>query len=246
MRLKNLFKLEWDAIAGIIAAIVAIVLHFLHIAQTELLLPILLALIGLLFINFLRHAKNNEVTAETVDKIHKQIDTVQSSLKGSDIELIGPRKLRSEHERFLMEIGGDVIFFNICLKMYSSEAMFNTLLRPLFDNPRVSSVSFILDIKQQNDWQHTIVSRLSGHPRLNILRTPKWSNLEASLSFIMAEQSQSQGVEALLSFWGEPFMSRQTGTDTPRYIFWLKKYNELLPHLESLIQAQRHENNESA
>lgn len=241
MKLKNIFKLEWDAIAGIIAAIVAIVLHFLHVAHTDVLLPILLALIGLLFINFLRHSKNNELTAETVDKIFKQIEVVQSSLKKPDIELIGPRKLRSEHEHFLKEMCGDVVFYNICLKMYSSEAMFNALLRPLFDNPNVSSVSFILDIKQQTDWHQNIVSRLSAHPRRDILRVPKWSSLESSLSFIMAEQSKSKSVEALLSFWGEPFMTHHTGSDAPRYIFWLKNHNELLPHLESLMRSQRFE-----
>ncbi|AFI83326.1 hypothetical protein [Methylophaga nitratireducenticrescens] len=243
MRPKSLLKLEWDAIAGIIAAIVAIVLHFLHIAQADLLLPILLALIGLLFINFLRHSKNNEITAETIEKIHKQIDLVQNSLKESDIELIGPRKLRSENDRFLKEISGDVVFYNICLKMYSAEAMFNGLLRPVFDNPGVSSVCFILDVGQQANWERTITSRLSGHPRRGILREPKWCSLAASLSFIMAEQSESKCVEALLSFWGEPFMTNQTGIDTPRYIFRLKKHNELLPHLESLIQNQRLQSN---
>ena len=31
----RLFRLEWDAIAGILAAVVALVLHFLHVIDTE-------------------------------------------------------------------------------------------------------------------------------------------------------------------------------------------------------------------
>ena len=51
----RLFRLEWDAIAGILAAVVALVLHFLHVIDTEVFTMITLVLIALMFIRLLRN-----------------------------------------------------------------------------------------------------------------------------------------------------------------------------------------------
>ncbi|MDT8387098.1 MAG: hypothetical protein RQ736_06260 [Thiogranum sp.] len=51
MKFKKYLGLEWDAIAGITAAIVAIILHFFHVVDEQVILPIILVLMALLFIN---------------------------------------------------------------------------------------------------------------------------------------------------------------------------------------------------
>ncbi len=73
MKLKKLLSLEWDAIAGVLAAVIGIILHLLHIVDDQIVLPIVLALMALLFINFMRHTVNNETTAEEVDRIAHSI-----------------------------------------------------------------------------------------------------------------------------------------------------------------------------
>ena len=35
--MHRLLKIEWDAVAGVLAAVTAIVLHFLHVIETEVL-----------------------------------------------------------------------------------------------------------------------------------------------------------------------------------------------------------------
>ena len=68
MKLRHFLSFEWDAIAGILAAVAAIALHMLHIVDEQVIFSIVLALMGLLFINFMRHTRNNEITAEQVEK----------------------------------------------------------------------------------------------------------------------------------------------------------------------------------
>lgn len=98
MKIKKLLRVEWDAVAGILAAVVAIILHFLHVVDEHVILPIVLALMALLFINFMRHTRNNELTAEQVERTGHILGDIQSALKVPDVILIGPRHLRSKNE----------------------------------------------------------------------------------------------------------------------------------------------------
>ena len=52
--MNRLLRIEWDAIAGVVAAITAIVLHFLHVIDLEVLAVITLVLIAAMFIRLLR------------------------------------------------------------------------------------------------------------------------------------------------------------------------------------------------
>ena len=66
MKLKRFLSYEWDAIAGIATAVAASILHLLHMLDEGIMMPIVLVLMALLFINFMRHTRNNELTAEQV------------------------------------------------------------------------------------------------------------------------------------------------------------------------------------
>ena len=66
--MKKILNYEWDAIAGILAAVIGIILHLLHIVNEEVILPIILTLIALLFINFMRHTRSNDMTHEEIEK----------------------------------------------------------------------------------------------------------------------------------------------------------------------------------
>ena len=88
MHLKKLLSFEWDAIAGILAAVIALILHLLHIVDEHVILPIVLALIALLLINFMRHTRNNEITAAQVDHALQAISNIQSTLKTPDVAIL--------------------------------------------------------------------------------------------------------------------------------------------------------------
>ena len=240
MKLKKLLNYDWDAIAGILAAVIAIVLHLLHIVDEHIILPIVLALMGLLFINFMRHTNHNEHTAEQVERTEHVVRRIHAALKPPDILLIGPRQLRSVSEQFARQMRGDAMWYNVCLSMYKPQQLFDILLRPAIDNHMVTSIQFVLDESQMDLWHEVIEPRIAdciGHAKV---REPYWCTLGKNISFILADSQQSGAPEALLSFWGEPFMAQSTTQDVPRYIFHVQKHSELLPHLVELGRACAH------
>jgi len=240
MKINKLLSYEWDAIAGILAAILGIILHLLHVVDEQVILPIVLALMALLFINFMRHTRNNELTAEEVERTGHLVRSIQSTLKQPDIVLVGPRQLRAVNDQFARHMSGDVIYFNVCLSMYETQPLFDALLRPAIENAMVRSIQFVLDEDQKKLWDEAVrdkIANCTGHERVS---EPRWCKLSKSISFILADSQQSGGTEALLSFWGEPFMAQSTNSDMPRYIFYIQKNSELLTHLTALQHHDRH------
>jgi len=231
MKPNRFLSYEWDAIAGIVAAAVAIILHMLHIADEQVILPIVLALMALLFINFMRHTRSNDRTAEQVAQIQKMVAKVKSSLAVPDVVLIGPRHLREENEHFIRNMRGEAIFFNVCLSMYRTQPLFDALLRPAIENPQVTSIQFVLDDNQKRLWEAEVLPRIAACHSASKVQEPRWCTLSKNLSFILADTPPDGSAEALLSFWGEPFMSQSTDHHVPRYIFHVQAHSELLPQL---------------
>ncbi len=240
MKLKGFLSYEWDAIAGIATAVVATILHLLHMVDEHVMLPIVLAMMALLFLNFMRHTRNNELTAEQVDRTAHAVHKIQSGLKLPEVILVGPQHLHSANEHFVKHMRGDTIWFNVCLSMYRPQALFDALLRPAVENPLVTSIEFILDISQQDLWRQIIMSRIAdcaGHEKV---MEPRWRQLKQNVSFILADSHLSDGTEALLSFWGEPFMAETYERQVPRFIFHVQKHSELLPHLVEMERSCVH------
>jgi len=71
------------------------------------------------------------------------------------------------------------------------------------------------------------------------VKEPRWSKLPETVSFILADTEPKGSPEALLSFWGEPFMARTTGKNVPRYIFWIQSHSELVSRLSELARHVR-------
>jgi len=240
MKLKRFLSYEWDAIAGIATAVAATILHLLHILDEHVILPVILAMMALLFINFMRHTRNNELTAEQVDRTEHAVAKIQSGLKAPEVVLVGPQHLRSANEHFVRHMRGDTIWFNVCLSMYRPQPLFDALLRPAVENTMVTSIEFILDESQKELWQQVVqpkIATCAGHEKV---REPRWRQLKKNVSFILADSHLSDGTEALLSFWGEPFMAETSERQVPRFIFHVQKHSELLPHLVELERCCVH------
>ena len=59
-RASQLGRYDWDAVAGIVAASAARVLHLLHVIETDVLLTIALVLLALLLFRDLRREAQDE------------------------------------------------------------------------------------------------------------------------------------------------------------------------------------------
>lgn len=237
MKLRKFLSYEWDAIAGIVAAVAAIILHLLHVVDEHVVLPIILALMGLLFINFMRHTRSNEMTAEQVELTAHAVNKIQFSLKYPEVILVGPRQLRSVNEQFIRHMSGDTLWFNVCLSMYKPQHLFDALLGAAIENPMVSSIQFVLDESQKESWDQLIKPKIALCSHHSKVREPRWQTLSKTVSFIISDSQLSGGTEGLLSFWGEPFMAQATERDVPRFIFHVQKDSELLPHLVELSHS---------
>lgn len=238
-RVRRFLSLDWDAIAGIVAAVLALVMHFLHIIEEDVLLMIAVVLLALLFIRDLRRERSSERMEHSLAHAETAITQMQTFLRPPDAILIGPQQLRTESARFARHAQGEMVWFHVCLLMFKPQVLFDTLLRPAIDNPLVTSIQFILDASQQPLWDAEVVPKLTVCPGKAKVQEPHWTTITENVSLILADSAPHGTTECLLSFWGEPFMSRSTGRDIPRYIFYVQGHSELVARFVELVRGYR-------
>lgn len=230
---------EWDAIAGILAAVAALTLHFLHVVQTEVLLTITVVLMALLFLRDLRRQHTDMETMRLARQTEAFVERLASIATPPDAILIGPQQLQSSSQRFSETARGEMTWFNVCLLMFRPQPLFDALLRPALENPQVTGIQFVLDEGERERWAQDVVPKARACRGFEKLREPHWSRLEESVSFISSEREQSGRTEVLLSFWGEPFMAKTASREVPRYIFHVQGHSELVVRLLELAREYR-------
>lgn len=238
--MKRLLGLNWELIAGILAAVVALILHFLHIAETDVLLPIVLVLLALLLIRDFRRENQEDRLVASAGRAEVALREIMSALTPPEVILVGPSELRSASEQFSGSVRGEVVWFNVCLLMFRPQQTFDMLLRPIIENPRVSSVRFISRHSEKELWQTELVPKIAACSGGSKVKEPHWHELEKeSVSFILAETSPDGKEEALVSFWQEPFMSRVLGKQIPRYVFHVQAHSGLVERLKEVERSHR-------
>ena len=233
--MKRLLDFDWEAAAGAVAAIVAIVLHLLDVVEQDTLVVIILFILAVILIRDLRKQGREERAHEAMERAEVAMHAMQAAMAPPDAILIGPRRLRAESERFAQRARGEMLWYNVCLEMFRPQQLFDSLLRPAIDNPQVDRIQFVLDGGAQDAWRDAVQPKVDACDGRDKVHEPRWTSLSEDVSFIVAETAEG-GTEALLSFWGEPFMSRQADRQVPRYIFHVQTSSELI---ERLIELER-------
>ena len=235
--MKKFLRLDWDAIAGIVAAMAAIIMHFLHLIEEDILLTIAVVLIALLFIRDLRRERLAERIGESVQQTKDTVKTIQANLLPPDAILVGPRRLHAVCERFSARARGEMVWFNVCLLMFKPQSLFDTLLRPAIESPLVSSIQFVLEKGQQNLWDSEIVPKVAACRGKEKVKEPLWTTAKDNISLIISDTDSDGMTECLLSFWGEPFMAKAEGQNIPRYVFHVQSQSELVGRLVDLVRS---------
>ena len=236
----RLGRYDWDAVAGIVAAGAALVLHLLHVIETDVLLTIALVLLALLLFRDLRREVQDEDQRIRLDHASESIEDIRRGLQPVDVDLLGPRRLHAASEGFARNAYGEMTWFNVCLLMFKPQSLFDTLLRPALENSHVHAIQFVLDESERERWEQDVLPKAAATGQAAKLREPRWVSLkDEAVSFILADTADGQ-TEAHLSFWGEPFMSRQPGgRDVPRYVFHVRSHSELIPQLIEVERRSR-------
>ncbi len=237
--MKRLLRIDWDVIAGIAAALTAIVLHLLHIVDIEVLFTIVLVLLALLLFRDLRRESHDEHLSEAVEQIRGHVKDIEMSLDAPAAVLIGPRHLRAESRRFVTTARGEMVWFNVCFLMFRSQEVFDLLLKPAIENPLVRSIQFISDESEKELWEVNMLPKIRECDASGKVLVPRWRSLPRTISFILADTEHNEQTEALLSFWGEPFMARTVDKQVPRYVFWVHGHSDLVAQLVDLERQHR-------
>ncbi len=236
-KIKRFLGLDWDAIAGILAAVAALVMHFLHLIEADVLLLLAVALIALLFLRDLRRERQGERLEEHVSQTAVAVKELQAGLNPPDVLLVGPRQIRTLTETFAGQAQGDMVWFHVCPLMFKPEPMFDALLKPAIENPRVRSIQFVLDPEQREQWESTVMPRVKRCRECEKVKEPVWVAISENVSCIISDIGSEGRTECLVSFWGEPFMARTVEQDVPRYIFHVQSHSELVGRLVDLARS---------
>jgi hypothetical protein len=237
--MKNLRQLDVEAIAGVAAAGIALVLHLLHIADAGLLLAIVLVILALILIRDLRREDRERQSTEVSARSYDLLREVRAAVTPPEAVLIGPARLREESRHFCVQARGEMTWFNVCLLMFEPEWLFDALLRPAVENPQVTRIQFVLDPRERQRWETVVSPRIARCRGAEKVVAPRFTELSEPVSCIFAAREIGGNADVLLSFWGEPFMARAPGRDVPRYIFQVSRDSELAVRLRELERGYR-------
>lgn len=235
---RRLRELDVEAIAALTAAVIALVLHLLHIAEESTLLAIILVILALILVRDLRREASEDRQGEGLERALTKLSDVHRAVTPPDAVLVGPSTLREESTRFSAEARGEMVWFNVCLTMFEPQVLFDLLLRPAIENPDVDSIRFVLDESERQLWTETVMPKVAVLGGAEKVGEPTWCELQEPVSVITSETEDGE-VEALLSFWGEPFMARSGPQDVPRFIFHVQRHSELIGRLRELERGYR-------
>jgi hypothetical protein len=123
--------------------------------------------------------------------------------------------------------------------MFKPQSLFDTLLRPAIENPKITSIQFILDVNQKTIWQSDVLPKINACSSVNKVKSPRWVTIKEPISMIISDVGSKGETECLLSFWGEPFMATSSERSVPRYIFHIQGHSELMARLVEVERNYR-------
>jgi hypothetical protein len=237
--MKRILKYDWDAIAGIIAAVAAILMHFLHIVESDVLLMIAVVLIALLFLRDLRRERQSEHLGECLTRTEHSMNDILTYIQPLDVVLVGPQKIHHSMEDFSRRACNEMLWFHVCPLMFKRQSAFDALLKTAIENTQVKSIQFILDHSDREFWEKEVAPKIKHCPSGEKVREIIWTAISEGFSVIISDIDKEGMAECLLSFWGEPFMARTLNKNVPRYIFHVQSHSELIGRMVEVVRNYR-------
>lgn len=241
MSFRRLLRIDWDVIAGIIAAITAMILSFMGIISEYVVRGIILLLCALLLTRDLRGEAREHRMFDKLDLIKRYVFDISGAVKPADVQLIGPKKMRHAYTAFVTSLYGDVRWVNFCCRMFHRQEVFDATLRPLLDNPNVTSVIPFCRPEDRPYWHADVLPKLRKCDNGGKLREPCWRNVRSHVSLLIGDVDGDGRDEALVSILEEPFAAASHGTSVPRYLLRVFSACDLMSQIE---EAARYATND--
>lgn len=140
---RRVRSFDLDAVGGLIAAGLPVVLHLLEFIEQDALLVVLTSLVALLLFRDLREETSTEELSESVANTERDVAEIRAAMTPPDVELVNPDSLRQVCQHFGRQIESNLVWFNLCLLMLSRQETFDVLVRPVLENPDVHPLRFI-------------------------------------------------------------------------------------------------------
>lgn len=235
MPLRHLLRIDWDVVAGIIAALVAMLLSFMGLVSETVGRGIILLLCALLLIRDLRGESREHRMFDKLDLINRRVFQLTAA-KQTDIRLIGAKTMRKELLAFASTVYGDVTWFHACCRMFRRQEVFDATLRPFLDNPHVKSVTLLCRPEERQYWLSDLLPKLRKCDHGDKVRPPMWGPINTNVSFMLGDVDGDGRNEAMLTIMEEPFASPNMGPTVPRYLLRVYSHCELMAPLEEIAR----------
>ncbi|MHB0976139.1 MAG: hypothetical protein ACYC1U_02965 [Candidatus Aquicultorales bacterium] len=196
-------------------------------------------LISIILFLLAAHTLQEAVRGEEIRQDIKAF-TKAISVPKIELELIKPAELIDRTAKFALKNRGEDWWFNTCANMFRSHELFDALLRPSIENQKTTKVAFIMRPSMKAIWEEYVQPQIETCRGKEKVQTPIWVEIDESISFRMIDLSADQErKEALLTFWGEPFMMEHTTSShrahMPRYVLLIKHHSELIHRLKDIF-----------
>ena len=233
MPLRYLLRIDWDVVAGIIAAVVAMLLSFMGLVSETVGRGIILLLSALLLVRDLRGEAREHRMFDKLDVIKRHVTTLAAA-QHADIHLVGPKKMRQEFADFAATVYGEVRWFNVCCRMFRRQEVFDATLRPFLDNPNVTAVHLMCRSEERQFWLADVAPKLRQCEHGAKLRPPLWGPIGTNVSFVLGDVDGDGRDEAMLSIIEEPFAAANQGPSVPRFLIRVFSHCDLIASLEDM------------
>lgn len=235
MPLRHLLRIDWDVIAGIIAAITAMLLSFMGVVSETVGRGIILLLCALLLIRDLRGEAREHRMFDKLDVIKRHVANL-ASVRQTDVHLIGAKKMRMEVAEFATLIYGEVRWFNACCRMFRRQEVFDATLRPFLENPNITTIHLLCRPDERQSWLADLLPKLRKCDHGDKVQAPLWGPICTKVSFILGDVDGDGRDEALLSIAEEPFSTANQGPPVPRFLLRVFSHCDLMAPLEEMAR----------
>jgi hypothetical protein len=224
--------LELDIIAIVIASILGIILHALHLLPEEFIVSLILLLLAL-------HALHSTNQAQKDSEVHKKLLEVADRMEAPDVAGIESKEIFSKGEELAVKNNGEMWWFNTPLG-FRNQNIFDKMLKPALESTRTNKIVFILDEKFKAVWERDVAPKIEKSKHKETLKAPHWRKIEERIAFRMIDvDPKKDAKEAHFTYLDRPFVMKVEGKEAgiyhPRYMFHVKPSSKLIQDLKDLF-----------